>query len=190
MVSDVADRSRGPAHDHNLGSDQGIAFRIAGLPLAAISGVDSPWADGFLPGWGGPADIAHLPFVRGWALADIVDAAVYAERDLGDVRRFVAEWESIAARTGAGHLLAQLSYARAMAADEAAAPRRFAAAVTETPGWPSCRARTQLAHGTWLRRRRRTAQELQIARSMAPCRQGSIASRRQRSCDGEEPGRR
>jgi DNA-binding CsgD family transcriptional regulator len=101
-----------------------------------------------------PADMAHLSFVGGWALADIVDAAVYAERDLTDVRRFVAEWETIAAQTQAGHLLAQLGYIGAMLAGEDSAPRQFAAAAAETSGWPSYRARTQLAYGTWLRRRR------------------------------------
>jgi DNA-binding CsgD family transcriptional regulator/tetratricopeptide (TPR) repeat protein len=114
-----------------------------------------------------PDDVAHHPFVRGWALADIVDAAVYAERDLGAVRGFVAEWETIAAGTGAGHLLAQLSYARAMLAGEADAPQRFAAALAETPGWPSYRARTQLAYGTWLRRRRHNAE------SRAPLREAA-----------------
>jgi DNA-binding CsgD family transcriptional regulator len=116
-----------------------------------------------------PGDIAHLPFVRGWALADIVDAAVYAERDLGEVLEFVAEWETIAARTGAGLLCAQLSYARAILADEAIAPQRFAAALTETSGWPSYRARTQLAYGTWLRRRRHNAE------SRTPLREAAAA---------------
>jgi DNA-binding CsgD family transcriptional regulator len=105
-----------------------------------------------------PDDIAHHPFVGGWALADIVDAAVYAERDLGTVRGWIAEWEAIAARTGARLLRAQLSYARAMLADEAAAPQRFADALAETQGWPSYRARTQLAYGTWLRRRRHNSE--------------------------------
>jgi DNA-binding CsgD family transcriptional regulator len=101
-----------------------------------------------------PDDVVHQPFVRGWALADIVDAAVYAERDLSELRGFVAEWETIAAQTRAGYLRAQLSYARAMLAGEATAPQQFSAALAETPGWPSYRARTQLAYGTWLRRRR------------------------------------
>jgi len=101
-----------------------------------------------------PSDVAYFPFVRGWALADIVDAAVYADRDLSEVRGFIAEWETIAARTRAGHLRAQLSYARAMLASETTAAQRFAAALAETPGWPSYRARIQLAYGTWLRRRR------------------------------------
>jgi DNA-binding CsgD family transcriptional regulator len=42
-----------------------------------------------------------------------------------------------------------------MLAGEASAAQRFAAALAETPGWPSYHARTQLAYGTWLRRRRR-----------------------------------
>jgi len=105
-----------------------------------------------------PGDVAYQPFVRGRALADIVDAAVYAERDLSEVRGFTAEWETIAAQTRAGHLRAQLSYTRAMLASEAAAAQRFAAALAETPGWPSHRARTQLAYGTWLRRRRRNTE--------------------------------
>ena len=104
-----------------------------------------------------PGDVAHHPFMCAWSLADIVDAAVYGERDLGEVRGLVSEWEEIAARTGAGHLLAQLSYARAMLADEASAAQRFAAALAETPGWPTYRARALLAYGTWLRRRRRNA---------------------------------
>jgi DNA-binding CsgD family transcriptional regulator len=116
-----------------------------------------------------PDDVAHQPFVRGWALADIVEAAVYAERDLSEVRGFVADWETIAARTRAGHLLVQLSYARAMLADEAAATHLFAAALAETPGWPSYRARTQLAYGTWLRRRRHNTE------SRAPLREAADA---------------
>lgn len=112
-------------------------------------------------------DVAYQPFVRGWALADIVDAAVYAERDLDEVYEFVAEWGTIAAQTHAGHLLVQLSYARAVLADESAAAQRFAAALAGTASWPSYRARTQLAYGTWLRRRRRNIE------SRAPLREAA-----------------
>ena len=104
-----------------------------------------------------PGDIAHHPFVCGWALADIVDAAVYGERDLGLARALISEWEAAAARTGSGYLRSQLAYGHAMLADEAGAERQFAAALAVMPGWPAYRARTQLAYGTWLRRRRRTA---------------------------------
>ena len=105
-----------------------------------------------------PGDIAHHPFIRGWALADITEAAVYADRDLSEVRGFIAEWEKTEAQTRAGHLRAQLSYARALLADEDGAARAFAAALAENQGWPSYRARTQLAYGTWLRRRRHNAE--------------------------------
>jgi DNA-binding CsgD family transcriptional regulator len=116
-----------------------------------------------------PGDIAHHPFVCGWALADIVDAAVYGECDLGMVRGLISEWEAIAARTGSGYLRAQVAYAHAALADEASAPGRFAAALAVMPGLPAYRARTQLAHGTWLRRRRRTAE------SRAPLREAADA---------------
>jgi DNA-binding CsgD family transcriptional regulator len=78
-----------------------------------------------------------------------------------------AEWETIAAQTGAGHLLAQLSYVRAMLADDSTAAQRFAAAAAETPGWPFYRARAQLAYGTWLRRRRHNTE------SRAPLREAA-----------------
>lgn len=116
-----------------------------------------------------PGDIAHHPFVRGWVLADIVDAAVYGERDLGEVRGFIDEWEPIAAQTQAGHLRVQVAYTRAVLAGEATAAERFAAALAQMSGWPSYRARTQLAYGTWLRRRRHNSE------SRAPLREAADA---------------
>jgi hypothetical protein len=85
------------------------------------------------------------------------------------VRGFVTEWETIAAQTRAGHLRAQLSYARALLAGEATAAQRFTAALAETHGWPSYRARTQLTYGTWLRRRRHNTE------SRAPLREAADA---------------
>jgi DNA-binding CsgD family transcriptional regulator len=76
-------------------------------------------------------------------------------------------WETIATDIRAGHLLAQLSYARALLADESTAAERFAAALAGTPGWPFYRARTQLAYGTWLRRRRHNTE------SRAPLREAA-----------------
>jgi DNA-binding CsgD family transcriptional regulator len=114
-----------------------------------------------------PGDIVHHPFVRGWALADIVDAAIYGEQDLGEVRGFIDEWAPIAVQTQAGHLRVQVAYARAVLADEATAAERFAAALAEMSGWPSYRARTQLAYGTWLRRRRHNTE------SRAPLREAA-----------------
>ena len=103
-------------------------------------------------------DIAHQPFLCGWALADITDAAVHAGEDLHRVRHEIAEWEIIAASTGAGHLQAQLAYVRPILAADQDAYDLFNAAVASTVDWPHYRARTQLAFGEWLRRQRRAVE--------------------------------
>ena len=98
------------------------------------------------------------PTSRGWALADLVDAAVRGDGDLDLVRGLLGEWEEIAAATGAPHLEVQLAYAAALLADGATAEQRFQAAMTSSAaGWPFYAARTQLAYGGWLRRQRRGA---------------------------------
>jgi DNA-binding CsgD family transcriptional regulator len=103
-------------------------------------------------------DIAHLPFVCGWALADIVEAAARGERNLDLVRKQVAEWEAIAENTRAGHLRTQLAYIKPILAEESRAEDLFKEALASTVDWPYYRARTQLAFGAWLRRRRRAAE--------------------------------
>ncbi|GAA0436097.1 LuxR family transcriptional regulator [Acrocarpospora corrugata] len=106
-----------------------------------------------------PADASHQPYVCGWALADLVDAAVRGDGDLDLVRGLLTEWEGIAVATGAPHLEVQVAYAGALLADDETAERRFQAAMTSrTAGWPFYTARTQLAYGGWLRRRRRGAE--------------------------------
>jgi DNA-binding CsgD family transcriptional regulator len=115
-----------------------------------------------------PAGVAFHPFVRGWALADLADAAVRGDGDLDAVRGHVAEWEQIAMETGATHLQVQVAYATAILAPDAVAERHFRAAIaTATADWPFYVARAQLAYGVWLRRRRRMTQ------SRAPLREAT-----------------
>jgi DNA-binding CsgD family transcriptional regulator/tetratricopeptide (TPR) repeat protein len=103
-----------------------------------------------------PADAAHQPFVRGWALADLVDAAVRGDGDLDLVRGFLTEWDEIAAGTMAPHLEVQLTYAQAILADDDIAEECYRNAVTSKAAtWPFYAARAQLAYGEWLRRQRR-----------------------------------
>ena len=105
-----------------------------------------------------PADASYQPYARGWALADLVDAAVRGDGDLDLVRGLLREWEETAADTSAPHLEVQLSYAAALLADGATAEERFQAALTSSAvGWPFYTARAQLAYGAWLRRQRRGA---------------------------------
>jgi DNA-binding CsgD family transcriptional regulator len=106
-----------------------------------------------------PADVAYQPFVRGWALADLVDAALHGDGDLDVVRGLLAEWERIAAGTAAPHLDVQLKYTTAVLADDAAAEGRFRTVITSAAAtWPFYAARAQLAYGAWLRRQRRSAE--------------------------------
>ena len=105
-----------------------------------------------------PADACYQPYARGWALADLVDAAVRGDGDLDLVRGLLGEWEEIAAATSAPHLEVQLAYAAALLADGATAEQRFQVAMTSSAaGWPFYAARAQLAYGGWLRRQRRGA---------------------------------
>ena len=112
-------------------------------------------------------DIAHQPFICGWVLADITDAAVHGDENLHRVRHDIAAWEMIAESTGAGHLQAQLAYVRPMLAGDGQAYDLFNEAVTSTIDWPYYRARTQLAFGAWLRRRRRAAESRSHLRDAA-----------------------
>jgi ATP/maltotriose-dependent transcriptional regulator MalT len=115
-----------------------------------------------------PAGNAFHPFVRGWALGDLADAAVRGDGDLDAVRRYLAEWEQVAAETGASHLQVQVAYGAAILAPDAVAERHFRAAIASAQAeWPFYVARAQLAYGAWLRRRRRMTQ------SRAPLREAA-----------------
>jgi len=115
-----------------------------------------------------PTGVAFHPFVRGWALADLADAAVRGDGDLDAVRGHLAEWEEVAAATRAPHLQVQVAYAAALLAPDAVAERHFRAAMAAAQAeWPFYVARAQLAYGAWLRRHRRMTQ------SRAPLREAA-----------------
>jgi DNA-binding NarL/FixJ family response regulator len=106
-----------------------------------------------------PADAAHQPFVRGWTLADVVDAAVRGDGDLDLVRGIVTEWSQIAAATRALELEVQLTYARAILASDVTAEEHFRALVSSAAQtWPFYAARARLAYGEWLRGQRRAVE--------------------------------
>jgi DNA-binding CsgD family transcriptional regulator len=112
-----------------------------------------------------PDDIAYHPFVRLWAVADLVDAAVHGGGDLGFVRTALADLEQVTAATQAPFLRVQLSYVRPLLAEDADAERLFQDALSgDLATWPCFRGRLLLAYGAWLRRQRR------VAESRAPLR--------------------
>jgi DNA-binding CsgD family transcriptional regulator len=115
-----------------------------------------------------PAGAAFHPFVRGWALADLADAAVRGDGDLERVGSFLAEWAQIATTTTAPHLQVQVAYAESILAKDAVAEEHFRVAIaTGRENWPFYVARAQLAYGVWLRRHRRMTQ------SRAPLREAA-----------------
>jgi DNA-binding CsgD family transcriptional regulator len=111
-----------------------------------------------------PQDAAYHPQLRGWALVDLAEAAAgggYQDA----ARRHYAELIPEAAATGSPLLRASLVVAAPMLATGDDAQARFDAAFgTGLAAWPMHRARLQLAHGMWLRRRQ------QAGESRAPLR--------------------
>jgi DNA-binding NarL/FixJ family response regulator len=103
-------------------------------------------------------DTAFHLYLRGHALADLADAARSGDGDLGLVRRYVAEWQQIAADTTAPYLVAQLAYATAVLSEDGDAEQLYHAAIAAAAeGWESYAARARFAYGVWLRRLQRRA---------------------------------
>jgi ATP/maltotriose-dependent transcriptional regulator MalT len=103
-------------------------------------------------------DVASHPFLRGHALADLVDAAAGGHGDLELVRHYLDEWQEIAAETTAPYLKTQLSYAAAILSKDDDAEHLFQTAIgSATKGWQYYAARARLAYGAWLRHTQRRA---------------------------------
>lgn len=102
-----------------------------------------------------PRDPTYHLDMCGWALPDLADAAVRSGRRR-EVRDIVDRARDRAARFPSPMLRHSLAYAVAVLADERAAGAVFDEALAmDLGGWPVHRARLHLAHGSWLRRRRR-----------------------------------
>jgi DNA-binding CsgD family transcriptional regulator len=123
-------------------------------------------------------DELHRVFVRGdpacqqvqqlWTVSYLADAAVHAGRR-DQAAAVLDEVERLAGSAPATGPLIALEYSRAVLADPSSAEELFRAALDGAGGdVPWHRARLQLAHGSWLRRQRRTVESrgpLRAARS-------------------------
>jgi DNA-binding CsgD family transcriptional regulator len=98
-------------------------------------------------------DPSYHYFMRTFSVGDLAEAAVRSDQ-ADAVTPIIAEMEAIAERTPSPLLHAGLAYGRTLLASDAAAEPTFIAAMEPTAAWPFLRARTQLAQGMWLRRRR------------------------------------
>ncbi|MCH5676884.1 helix-turn-helix transcriptional regulator [Streptomyces gilvus] len=104
-----------------------------------------------------PADVAFHPAERYHGVMYLAEAAARAGcRD--DAQEVVGALERLPTRPS-DTLYVQLSYARAVLADDDRAETLFATALgQDLTRWPWHRARLELAYGMWLRRRRRVAE--------------------------------
>jgi DNA-binding CsgD family transcriptional regulator len=110
-----------------------------------------------------PQDAAYHPHLRAWALADLAEAAA-GGRYQDPARRQHAALIPEAAATGSPLLRASLAVAAPMLAAGDARAQDDAQALFDAAfdadllAWPLHRARLQLAHGMWLRRRQQAGQ--------------------------------
>jgi len=104
------------------------------------------------------ADPAYHPFVCGWGMADLAEAAVLSgNREAA--RALLAEQQPIADQAPSTWLHMAVQYARPLLAeDEDAEPLFKSALGAGMSRWPLYWARLQLAFGMWLRRQRRAGE--------------------------------
>ena len=146
------------------GANITVAFAQFGRVLAALGA--GRHAEAYLSAARlfNPADSAYHPVIGSWLIGDLAEAALHVDR-IEEGRARVAEVEAAAGDSPGTWIQLGLGQARALLADDDDAAERFDEALgTGLARWPFQRARLLLAHGQWLRRRRR------IADSRAPLR--------------------
>ena len=112
-----------------------------------------------------PADPAFHQHERFHGVSFLAEAAVRAGL-AEQARTVIADLAVEAVAVPAPILVRQLSYARAVLADDDEAEELFLAALSaDLTRWPWLRARLELAYGQWLRRQRRVAEARRPLRS-------------------------
>jgi DNA-binding CsgD family transcriptional regulator/tetratricopeptide (TPR) repeat protein len=102
-----------------------------------------------------PADPCYHYAVRYYTVGDLAEAA-QRSGEVASIGGFMRELEAVGQQTASPSVQAGLRHARALLADDAAAPGQFDAAL-RSGSWPFQRARVQLAHGEWLHQHRQNA---------------------------------
>ena len=142
-----------------------VAQAQFGRVLAALGAGKNADAYGIADRLFDPLDPAHHPMMACWLIGDLAEAALHAGQvEAG--RERVVQVEAAAGDSPGVWIALGLRHARAVLADgdEETAVRFEEALGADLALWPFPRARLLLAHGRWLRRRRR------IAESRAPLR--------------------
>jgi DNA-binding CsgD family transcriptional regulator/tetratricopeptide (TPR) repeat protein len=141
---------------------RGVGFMLALVQmargLASLSGGRHDEAYGHLIRLFEHADPAYHPFVCGWGMADLAEAAV-PSGNREAARALLAELQPIADQAPSTWLHLAVQYARPLLADNEDAEPLFKSAFgAGMSRWPLYWARLQLAFGMWLRRQRRVGE--------------------------------
>jgi len=170
LRGDPAETERATAYAEELASPLGathiVALAQAGPMLSALAQGRHADALRFAERLFDPNDTAYHLHFGCFAIGDLAEAAVLAGRP-EVARERLAEVEAIVGDTPSEWLGINLRHARAVLADDEpeAAVRFEEAMAANLERWPFWRGRLLLAHGRWLRRRRR------VANSRAPLRE-------------------
>jgi DNA-binding CsgD family transcriptional regulator len=111
-----------------------------------------------------PADPSYHAVERSRGVMFLAEAAVRADQ-VAQARAIIADLERAALITPSPTLHVQLSYARAVLAEDDTESLYLAALSQDLVRWPWARARIELAYGSWLRRQRRVAESRSVLRA-------------------------
>jgi len=178
------------------GANITVAFAQFGRVVAALGSGRHADAYTFGERLFEPADSAYHPVISSWLIGDLAEAALHLDR-VEEARARVEQVESLAGERPGSWIALQLGHARALLAEDLEAEERFQVALgADFARWPFQHARTQLAYGQWLRRRRRIADSrdpLRAARDAFDtlgCQSWGDQARRELRASGESSRRR
>lgn len=180
----------------SAGANITVAFAQFGRVVAALGSGRHADAYKFAERLFDPADPAYHPVISSWLIGDLAEAALHLDRIEEGLLR-VEQVEAAAGESPGSWIALGLGHARALLADEPDAEERFQVALSaDFARWPFQRARTRLAFGRWLRRRRRIADSrdpLRAARDAFDalgCQSWGDQARRELRASGESSRRR
>jgi len=179
-----------------VGASITVAFAQFGRVVACLGSGRYSDAYNFAKRLFDPEDSAYHPVISSWLIGDLAEAALHLDR-VEQARARVEQVEASAGKSPGSWIALGLGHAHAVLADDSEAEQRFQAALSaDFARWPFQRARTQLAYGQWLRRRRRIAESrdpLRAARDTfdaLACAAWSDKARRELRASGESSRRR
>jgi len=152
-----------------IGANPMLAMVRLARGTAALGAGRHAYAYEQLQGIFDPSEMAYHAHLRSWAILDLAEAAAHSGHQ-ETARAMLADLVPLVAATGSPQLRVSVACAAPMLADdEQAGPLYLAGLRADLASWPFFHARLLLAHGAYLRRRRKIAdsrQPLRTARDM------------------------